>query len=285
MERLRDRMDVDLKLAGYSPSTQKIYLLYARRFANHFGRSPAVMGEKEVRAFLLYLTQERKVSRETMRQVRAALTFLYSVTLHRPVEVAFLPVMRRQCRLPVVLSGTEVRALLAAITNPKYRGIFMVLYASGLRITEACSLKPEDIDSKRMVIHVRHGKGGRDRYTMLSRRLLCYLRDYWRVVRPREWLFPGQKVGAHVSPQTVRMVFQQARADAGISKRVSPHVLRHSFATHLVECGTDTSIIQALLGHRSIRVTQRYTHISVELIGRTKSPLDVLGTTEAMILG
>ncbi len=285
MGQLRDRMDADLRLAGYSPATRKIYLLYARLFVKHLKRSPETMGEREVRAYLLHLIEERKASRETLRQVRAALTFLYSVTLRRPVEVAYLPVMRRQHRLPTVLSGTEVNALLEATTSPKYRALLMTLYASGLRITEACKLRPEDIDSKRMVIHVRNGKGDRDRYTVLSARLLDYLREYWRTLRPAQWLFPGVKSDRCTSPDTVRAVFHRARVQAGIRKQVSPHVLRHSFATHLIECGTDVTVIQALLGHKSIRVTERYTHISVDVISRTKSPLDVLDTPQAAILG
>lgn len=285
MGQLRDRMDADLRLAGYSPSTRKVYILYARLFVKHFRKSPELMGEREVRSFLLYLIQDRNASRETLRQVRAALTFLYSVTLRRPIEVAYLPTMRRQVRLPVVLSGSEVSALLEATEGPKYRAIFMSLYASGLRITEACRLRIEDIDSKRMVIHVRYAKGNRDRFTVLSARLLRYLREYWKTSRPEGWLFPGQKANVPTSPNTVRVIFQRARVQAGIRKQVSPHALRHSFATHLIECGTDITVIQALLGHKSIRVTERYTHISVNMISRTKSPLDVLGTPQAAILG
>lgn len=285
MGQIRDRMEADLRLAGYSPSTAKVYLVYARLFVKHFRRSPEAMGEREVRAFLLYLIQERKISRGTVRQVRAALTFLYSVTLRRPVEVAYLPVMRRQVRLPVVLSGREVSALLAATESPKYRAILMTLYAGGLRITEACRLRLEDIDSKRMVIHVRHAKGNRDRFTILSPRLLDDLRQYWKTSRPEGWLFPGQPADVPTSPNTVRVIFQRARIRAGIQKKASPHTLRHSFATHLIECGTDITVIQALLGHKSIRVTERYTHISVDMISRTKSPLDLLGTPEAAILG
>jgi integrase/recombinase XerD len=285
MGQIRDRMDADLRLAGYSPSTRKIYLVYARLFTKHFMKSPEVMGEREIRAYLLHLVEVRKMSRETIRQVRAALTFLYTVTLRRPVEVAYLPAMRRQHRLPTVLSGTEVRALFEATTSPQYRALLMTLYAGGLRVTEACTLRLEDIDSRRMVIRVRSGKGGRDRYTLLSARLLDHLRGYWRTCRPVEWLFPRQTTGSHISSDSVRRVFRRACVQAGIKKQASPHVLRHSFATHLIECGTDITIIQALLGHRSIRVTERYTHVSVDLIGRTKSPLDVLGTPQGAILG
>jgi integrase/recombinase XerD len=285
MGQLRDRMEADLKLAGYSPLTRKIYLLYARRYTKHFRRSPEEMGEKEIRTYLLHLIEDRHASRGTIRQVRAALTFLYSVTLRRETEVAHLPVMRPQHRLPTVLSGTEVSALLDAVASPKYRAILMALYAGGLRISEGCALKPEDIDSRRMLIHIRAGKGGRDRYTVLSMRLLEHLREYFQTYRPQVWLFPSEATDGHISPSTVRTVFRRALVAAGVKKHATPHVLRHSFATHLIESGVDVTVIQALLGHQSLRATAVYTHVSVELIGRTRSPLDVLGTPQAAVLG
>jgi len=285
MGQLRERMEADLKLAGYSPSTRKIYLLYARLYAKHFRRTPAEMGEAEIRAYLLHLIEQRKASRATIRQVRAALSFLYTVTLGRSVEVAHVPVMRRQHRLPAVLSGTEVGLLLGAVTSPKYRAILMALYGGGLRITEACRLRAEDIDSQRMVIHIRDGKGGKDRYTVLSARLLRHLRTYWATFHPRPWLFPGDTRPGHASPDTVRLVFRRALAASGIKKDISPHGLRHSFATHLLESGTDIAVVQALLGHSSLRATGVYTHVSVEHIGRTCSPLDLLGTSAAAVLG
>lgn len=285
MGQLRDRMEADLKLAGYSPATRKIYLLYARLYTKHHRRSAAEMGEEEIRRYLLHLVEERKISRETYRQVRAALIFLYTITLKRPTEVAHLPVQRRNVKLPVVLSGREVGALLEAIESPKYRAIMMAQYAGGLRIAEACSLRPEDIDSKRMVIHVSAGKGGKDRYTVLSERLLAYLRDYYRRYRPKEWLFPGQTKTGHVTAEAARRIFRLAATSAGISRRVTPHVLRHCFATHLLESGIDIAIIGALLGHGSLRTTEVYTHVSTEQIGRVRSPLDLLGTPAATPLG
>jgi len=285
MGQLRDRMAGDLTLAGYSATTKKIYLLYARQYAKHFMRSPAEMGEEEIRQFLLHLVEEKRISRSTYRQVRASLMFLYTVTLKRPSEVEHLPVPRQHVKLPVVLSGTEVQALLEAIRSPKYRAVIMVQYAGGLRITEACRLKPQDIDAKRMVLHVRGGKGGRDRYTVLSARLLAYLRDYWRAHRPVEWLFPGKTSAGHVSAEAVRVVFQKAVAASGIRKEATPHTLRHSFATHLLESGVDVTVLQALLGHASLRATAVYTHVSVEHIGRVTSPLDLLGTPTAEPLG
>lgn len=285
MGQLRDRMEVDLRLAGYSPSTRKIYLCYARLFAKYHMRSPAEMGEEEIRQYLLHMVEEKKISRETYRQIRAALIFLFSITLKRSTEVEHLPVRRKNVKLPIVLSGTEVQCLLSAVRSPKYSAIVMAQYAGGLRISEACRLRPENIDSKRMVIHVRAGKGGRDRYTVLSERLLAFLRDYFRKNRPKEWLFPGQTTAGHASPETARRVFHAAIASAGISKKVTPHVLRHCFATHLLESGVDIAVIQALLGHGSLRATEVYTHVSVEHIGRVKSPLDLLGTPAAKPLG
>jgi site-specific recombinase XerD len=286
MGQLRERMEADLKLAGYSPSTKKIYLLYARLFAKHFMRSPEAMGETEVRAFMLHLVEGRRISAQTYRQVRAALRFLYFQTLQRPVDIEWLPARRLGKPLPLVLSGTEVEGLLAAVRSPKYRAILMVLYGGGLRISEACRLRPGDIDSKRMVIRVQAGKGAADRYTLLSRRLLGELRDYWKLGRPEGgWLFPGNTKGGHVSPESTRKVFHRALIAAGISKEVSPHVLRHCFATHLIESGVDVTVVQALLGHASLRATCVYTHINVEHIGRTKSPLDLLGSPAGRIFG
>lgn len=278
-------MEEDLTLAGYSPCTCKIYLCYARLFAGFHHRSPAEMGEEEIRAYLLHLVEERHVSRQTYRQVRAALTFLYTVTLRRPVEVAYLPVRRGKPPLPVVLSASEVAALLDAVRDLKYRAILTALYSAGLRIAEACALRPEDIDSKRRVIHVRAGKGGRDRYTILSKRFLALLRKYYRRERPAEWLFPSRVPGKHVTPDSARVVFHKAVHAAGIRKRVTPHVLRHCFATHLLESGTDLRTTQVLLGHGSLRSTEVYTHVSVERIGRTRSPFDLWGTPASRLLG
>jgi len=278
-------MEVDLKLGGYSPCTRRIYLLYAYQFAKFHMRPPAEMGEEEIRGYLLHLMEERRVSRETLRQVRAGLTFLYRVTLRRPVEVDYFPAQRAQVRLPAVLSGTEVTVLLEAVQSAKYRAILMTIYAGGLRILEACRLRAEDLDSKRMVIHIHAGKGDRDRYTVLSQRLLTFLRDYWRQQRPPTWLFPGQTQAGHACPESVRRVFRQALATTGIRKRATVHTLRHSFATHLLETGTDVAVIRALLGHDSLRATAVYTHVSLEHIGRTHSPLDLLGTPAARVLG
>jgi site-specific recombinase XerD len=185
-------MGTDLRLAGYSPSIRKVYLGYARLFAKHHMRSPAEIGEEQIRQYLLHVVEDKKISRETYRQIRAAPTFLYSVTLERETEVDHLPVRREELKLPVVLSGTEVEHVIDAVRSPKYRAIVMAQYAGGLRISEACRLRPEDIDSKRTVIHIRAGKGGKDRYTVLSERFLASLRDYYRKHRPDGWRWPGK---------------------------------------------------------------------------------------------
>ena len=261
MGQLRDRMVEDLKLSGYSPATAEVYLHYGKAFAKHFRRSPSEMGEKEIRAFLLHLLEVRRLSHASYRQCYAALKFMYRVTLKRPFEVESIPRPRKVRHLPNVLSGTEVEALLAAFDKPKYRSVAMVMYSAGLRISEACRLKIGDIDSKRMLLQVRQGKGGQDRSVMLSRRLLENLRRYWKQERPSEYLFPSRRA-PHLCPASVRQVMRRAAQKAGLRKRVHPHLLRHSFATHLVEMGTDVTVIQALLGHRYLKATTCYTQVS-----------------------
>jgi site-specific recombinase XerD len=288
MTRLRDDMIANLEIRCYRPSTLRQYVRCVAAFAEHFMRSPADMGEREVHAFLLYLLRVRKVSPARLKMFVASLRFLYVHTLGQPEAVRWLPWPKVPRPLPVVLSGSEVQRFLEAIASPKYRAIAMCAYGAGLRISEACALglDPLDIDSTRMLIHVRDGKRGRDRYVMLSQRLLEALRIYARAERPRgRYLFPGASEGSHVAPETVRAVFHRAAETAGIAKRVTPHVMRHSFATHLLEAGTDIRVIQELLGHGSIRTTARYTHVSARVVGRTKSPLDLIGTPEGKPLG
>jgi len=285
MGHLRDRMAEDLRLGGFSPNTVRSYLHYAKNFAKHFMRSPADMGAAQVRCYLLHLLDKRKLSHTAYRQSYAALKFLYTVTLGRAFEVQWIPRPRKKRTLPVVLSGTEVQALLGSIESFKYRMVAMVMYAAGLRISEACRLRPEDIDSKRMLIHVRQGKGGKDRYVMLSRQLLNALRAYWRECRPPEYLFPGARNAGHLSREAVRLTLRRAAARAGLRKDVTPHMLRHSFATHLLETGTDVTVIKALLGHNDIKTTSLYTSVSTRHIQGLRSPLDLLGTLAGKVLG
>ena len=287
MSKTQDAMLADMQLRRYEPSTIKEYLRCAGHFVLHYMRPAEELGEVEVRGFFLHLVRVRKVSPFVQKMHVAAVSFLYTVTLRRPEVVHWLPWPKTPRSLPVILSGTEVLALLEAVESPRYRAILMCAYGSGLRVSEACALTPADIDSKRMVIHVRFAKRGRDRYVMLGERLLEALRIWWRVEKPaREaYLFPGTVAGRHVSPDTVRTVLKKAAVAAGVEKRTYPHLLRHSFATHLLESGTDIRVIQRLLGHGSIRTTERYTHVSTAHIARTKSPLDLLGTEEGKPLG
>jgi len=277
MGALRRRMEEDLKLKGFSPCTRKIYLLYCRKFAAHYRRSPEHLGEAEIRKFLLHLIQIEQVSYATYRQILAALKFLYTVTLNREWEVGRIPYPKHQKgKLPGVLNTDQLLALLQALRSPKHRAILTSCYAAGLRIGEACRLHVDDLDSSRMVIRVRQGKGCKERYTLLSRRLLEMLRCYWRIYRPTDWLFPGLTEAGHISPDTVRQVFRKARDEAGIGRWCTPHSLRHAFATHLLDSGTDLVVIQALLGHTSIKTTSVYTHVTIEHMQKTASPLDHL---------
>lgn len=284
MGELRDRMTEDLRLRALAPSTQRTYVRCARKFAAFHRRSPAELGASEVRAFLLHL--ERKVSAATRHVYTAALKFLYRVTLRRPEVVAHLPAVKVPKRLPRILSGSEVERLLKAIHVLKYRAILMIAYASGLRIAEAVSLKPEDIDSRRLVIHVHEGKGRKDRLVPLSGRVLLLLRQYWLACRPDgPFLFPGMRPGTHLTARAVRKALKRATQDAGLTKRVYPHLMRHCFATHLLELGTDVTVVQQLLGHKELRTTLRYNHARASVAARTTSPLDKLGTPDGDILG
>lgn len=286
MGKLKERMKEDLALRCYSKRTEEEYLRYAQRFAEHFGVSPGKMGEAEVRSYLLHVKREEKAGPATLKGNVAALKFLYIHTLKRPEEVASIPWPKVPRPLPDILSGSEVECLLTTIHSFHHRVITMTAYGCGLRIGEACSLQAEDIDSKRMLIHIREGKRQRDRFVMLPERVLKWLREYWRTVRPKsEWLFPGRDSRQHISREAVAEAIRKAAVEAGISKHVTPHILRHSFATHLLETGTDIRTIQVLLGHSSIRTTERYTHVSRAHVGRVKSPLDLLGTKEGEPLG
>jgi site-specific recombinase XerD len=279
MGKLRDKMEEDLKLKGLSPTTRETYLRCAAVFVRHYGRPPADMGRTEVRDFLLHLLDERKVKPSTYNVYAAALRFLYARTLDRPEEVAWVGHMKVKQRLPAILSVEEIERLLAELASLKLTAIVMAAYGAGLRVSEVCRLRVEDIDSQRMVIHVRSGKGDRDRHTLLPKRLLETLRAYWREARPTgPELFPGRKPGAVLSRNAVNKALRKATERAAIKKRVTPHALRHAFATHLLEAGTDLRTLQVLLGHASIRTTVRYAQVSPVMIRRTKSPADRLRT-------
>ncbi|MBL9080896.1 MAG: site-specific integrase [Planctomycetales bacterium] len=281
MTPLRKRMIETLELRGVSPKTVRLYVDCTARFAGYFGRSPEDLGSEDVRAYLLYLVHERKVAWGTYTQALAALRFLYRWVLNRGEVVQDIRAPRPERRLPVVLSFAEVHRFFAAIPSFKYRTLLMFAYAAGLRVSEASRVRVADIDGERMVIRVVQGKRKKDRYTILSPLLLEMLRHYWWAARPKDYLFPGRGRTGHVTNSTVQSACIEARAAAGLAKEVTPHTLRHSFATHLLEAGTDLRVIQELLGHASPRTTAVYTHVSKALIGKTKSPLDLLVANHA----
>lgn len=286
MGEVRDKMIQDLQLAGYAPATCREYLRCAREFVAYHRRSPRELGEEAVREYLLHLVSEKKAAPATRKMHVAAIKFLYGTTLARRDVVARIPWPKVHQALPDILSGTEVDRLLGAIESRKYRAIVMTAYGAGLRISEVCALHVDDIDSQRMLIHIRKAKGGRDRYVPLPERVLFTLRTYWRAERPRKpLLFPGRDPDRCVSADPVRHSLREAASKMDLRKRVTPHVLRHTFATHLLELGTDLRVIQMLLGHKSIRTTLRYTRVTDKHVARVQSPIDVLGTRRQKKIG
>ena len=275
MGRLRDQMKGDLELRGLSRNTQEIYLSQVRDFSRYFNRSPLHLGEREIKEYLLYLIREKRASYSRVNQCYCALKFLYETTLKRKWVMEKVPCAKRERNLPVVLDREEVEALFSVSRNLKHRAILMLIYSSGLRVSEAARLKVSDIDSKRMVIRIRRGKGKKDRYSILSHVALEALREYWREYRPTEWLFPSRFPGKPLTERSIQRTFKKAKALASINKPVSINTLRHTFATHLLEAGTDLHHIQLLLGHKSPKTTTIYLHVSQkELIGIV-SPLDL----------
>ena len=280
MGKLHEQMKADLTLKGYSEHTHEGYLRYLRGFAKHYMRSPAEMGEEEIRAFLLHLAQEQKADPYLQKAYISALKFFYRTTLGRPAVVANIPNPKLPKRMPVVLSEEEVLAIFEAICYIKHKAMIATTYGAGLRISEVCSLRKSDVDSQRMRILI-HGKGKKERYCLLSPMILELLREYYRKVRPKgDWLFPGRNPQKHLSRGSIHKALKKAVKKVGIKKKVSMHALRHSFATHLLEHGTDIRFVQVLLGHASIRSTMRYTHVSNAALSRIESPWDRLLKTK-----
>jgi integrase/recombinase XerD len=276
MTPLRRCMIEDMKLRNFAPRTIQVYVERVATFAKHFGKSPEHLGAAQVRAYLLFLIQEKHASWSYYNQAVCALRFLYGVTLGKPSILDGVVCPKQEKKLPVVLSPSEVVQFFQAITNLKHRAMLMTAYAAGLRVSEVAALRVTDIDSRRMVIRIRQAKGRKDRYVMLSPRLLEVLREYWKAARPTEYLFPGSDPERPICTRTVNQACRDACQAAGLSKRVTVHTLRHSFATHLLESGSNIRIIQVLLGHRSLRTTAVYTHVSAAALEATTSPLDRL---------
>ncbi len=277
MTPLRQRMTEDMQVRNLSPHTQTSYVQQVSLFARHFNKSPEKLGPEEIRTYQVYLTNEKKLAPGSVLIAVAALRFLYKVSLKRkwPFDEV-IPAPKKPQKLPVVLSPEEVLHFLECVSSTKHRAILTTCYAAGLRISETVRLKFTDIDGQRMVIRVDQGKGQKDRYVMLSPKLLETLRNYWRVVRPKSWLFEGDVADQPITRSAVELACQKARRLSGIGKPISPHSMRHAFAVHLLESGTDVRIIQLLLGHRSLATTARYLRIATSKVCSTASPLDLL---------
>lgn len=280
MTQLRQRMLEELQRRNYATGTIRLYLQHVAAFAQHFHRSPDQLGAEDIRRYQLFLIQEKKLAWSSYNQIVCALRFFYVKTLKHACLLEDIPFPRKQQRLPLILSQEEVARILTAPPHLKSRALLMTIYAAGLRRSEVARLRVSDIDSARMTITVHQGKGQKDRVVMLSPVLLDTLRQYWRHAKPKQWLFPGDNPGQPISGNDIFMVFHNAVRRAGITKKVSPHSLRHSFATHLLESGTDLRTIQILMGHRSLKTTARYLHISQHHVRATASPLDGLNLTK-----
>jgi integrase/recombinase XerD len=280
MTPLRRRMLEHMQVRNFSENTQRSYLQQVSGFAKYFGRSPDELGPDEIHAYQVYLTNERKLAPGSLSIIAAALRFLYKVTLQCDWVDAQIPLPKTPYRLPVILSPEEVAHFLASVASLKHRTILITAYAAGLRVTEATRLKVTDIDSQRMMIRVHQGKGQKDRYVMLSPQLLEHLRAYWKASRPTHWLFPGERPGRPITRYAVEQACQKAHRVSGIQKPITPHSLRHAFATHLLEQGTDVRRIQLLMGHRSLASTARYLKVATTTVCATTSPFDLLPRPE-----
>ena len=278
MTSLRQRMTEDMQVRNLAINTQTCYVQQVSLFARHFRKSPEQLGPEDIRTYQVYLTNEKKLAPGSILIAVAALRFLYKVSLNKKdwnfADV--IPTPKRPQTLPIVLSPEEVLQFLDCVGSAKHRAILTTCYAAGLRISEAVRLTLPDIDSARMVIRVDQGKGQKDRYVMLSPRLLDVLRNWWRVEKPQPWLFPGDLPGKHISKDAVELACRKARRRCPIPKPTTPHSLRHAFAVHLLESGTDVRTIQLLLGHRSLATTARYLRIATCKVCSTNSPLDLL---------
>ena len=276
MTPLRQRMLEDMGIRNFAENPQQSYLQQVSLFARHFARSPDGLGPEQVRQYQVHLVEDRKLAPSSISIAVSALRFLYKGTLRQPWAADDIPMPKKPVRLPVILSPEEVTRFLESVHGMKHRAILMASYAAGLRVSEATHLKVTDIDSQRMMLRVDQGKGQKDRYVMLSPRLLEELRAYWKAGRPKTWLFPGDTPGRPITRAAVGQACNRARVASGITKPISPHSLRHAFATHMLERGVDLRRIQLLMGHRSLATTARYLRVTTSTICATTSPLDLL---------
>lgn len=277
MTSLRQRMTEDMQVRNLALNTQTCYVQQVSLFARHFDKSPEQLGPEDIRAYQIYLTNERKLATGSVLIAVAALRFLYKVSLKKDWTFEdVIPAPKKPQKLPVIPSPEEVLRFLGSVRSTRNRAILTACYAAGLRISECIHLKAADIDSQRMVIRIDQGKGHKDRYVMLSPKLLETLRSYWKAVRPKDWLFEGDIPGQPINRSSVELACQKACQLPGNRKSITPHSLRHAFAVHLLESGTDVRTIQLLLGHRSLATTARYLRIATSKVCSASSPLDLL---------
>ena len=277
MSPLRKQMEADMAIRGLAHRTRETYVESVVKLAKFYGRGPDRISEAEVQRYLLHLLEERRLAHSSCNVVCSALEFFYRTTLKRRETEFCLPRPKVPAKLPQILSREEVAALIEKTTNLKHRALLMATYGGGLRLLEVCHLKLTDIDSSRMTLRVEQGKGAKDRYTLLSPRLLVELRRYWCVYRPKLWLFPSPRDPEQPhSTHTAHRIFHAAKDRAGITKAGGIHALRHAFATHLLEAGVDVHTIQRLMGHGSLSTTARYFHLAQKHLSATASPLELL---------
>jgi len=274
MQEYLQLMTVSMELKGFAKSTQKTYLAHIRRFAEFCGKHPASTGYDDVRAFLHHAISERKLSSAYVNSAYGAIKFFFQSALGREWNMLYVPRAKKKHFLPVILSPKEVFQIINATGNLKHKVILSTIYSAGLRVSEAAHLQVSDIDSSNMRIFVRQAKGNKDRYSILSDKILSLLREYWKLYRPKLWLFPGSPDSKSISPRTIQSVFHQALLATGIHKDVSVHTLRHCFATHLLNNGADILQIKDLLGHSDIQTTSLYLHLTHSQVLDLKSPLD-----------
>jgi site-specific recombinase XerD len=275
MNSLRQRFQNDMVLRGLAQCTQDAYLDAVAKIAKYYHRSPDQISPEEIKQYLLHLIKDKHLSTSTTNQAGCALRFLFRVTLNQPEIGIEIPLRKPPERLPELLSRQEVESILAACTNLRHRTILTTIYATGLRVSELCQLKVSDVDSKRMMLRISHGKGGKDRYTLLSPKLLQTLRIYWQAFRPDDWLFPKLDGSRPISDSQIQRLFYAAKRRAKVTKQGGIHSLRHAFATHLLDSGVDLHSISRLMGHDHLSTTARYLHLQQQVV-KTDSPLDLL---------
>ncbi len=276
-----EELKKELMLRRYSQRTVKQYLYHNREFLDFSEKNPYEMSNEDIRDYLYYLANDKEASTSTLNTAINALKFYYGEVLKRKF-IYEINRPKKDKKLPVVLSQGEVSQILSSINNIKHRAILMLIYSAGLRVSEVVKLKPEDIDTERGLIHIEGAKGRKDRYTILSDTIMETLGLYMNANNPEKWLFPGQKVDSHITTRTVQKIFEDTVEKVGIRKGVSVHSLRHSFATHLLESGVDLRYIQELLGHKSSKTTEIYTHVSNKDLSKIKSPLDSILSREVV---